>query len=128
MKKWLPAQRSKHNVQGSKHNVKNKSNVLDMEVLIASESNPILLPWLCYLVCQIEEKNYAHSPFWQKWKMRYIYHSTGPKCMSRFLHLKCNVEVRRTLKFLSSNNFVEGADVSMSAKRMYDVLSFESRS
>ena len=60
--------------------------------------------------------------------MRYIHHSTGPKCMLKLLKLRCNAEVRRNLQFLSSNNFVEGAQVSISAKRMYDVLSFESKS
>ena len=48
--------------------------------------------------------------------------------MTRFLRLKSNVEVWRNLKFLSCNNFAEAADLSMSAKRMYDVLSFESKS
>ena len=108
------------------HNVVLKSDLLDMEVLIASQSNPILLHWLHYIRQQIEEKNYAKTKFWQKAKMRYIHQTTGPKCMSRFLRL--NESYISKLKFLSCNNFAHGRDLSMKEKRLFDVLSFESNS
>ena len=110
------------------HDVVLKSDVLDMEVLIASQGNPILLQWLNYIRRQIEVKNYADSKFWKIAKMRYIHHTTGPKCMARFLRLQENQEVLRKLKFLSCNNFAHGRDLSMNEKRMFDVLSFESNS
>ena len=120
MKKWLPAK--------NKHNRPLQSNVFDMEVLIGKAGNPIFLEWLQLVCKEIAEKNYAKSLYWQTCKMRYIWHTTGPKCMTRFLRLPQNAEVYRNLKFLSCNHFKEGRDVSVDAKRMYDVLSFESSS
>ena len=122
MKRWLPA-------KVSKNEVKDRTGLLDMEVLIASKSNPILLRWLHYMCRQIDERQYAKSTYWQSWKLRYIWNTTGPECMTRFLRLKANAEDRSNLKFiLSSNNFDQGADLSVSAKRMYDVMSFQSNS
>ena len=42
--------------------------------------------------------------------------------------MKANVKVWRNLKFLSSNNFTQAADLPMRTKRMYDVLSYQSNS
>ena len=48
--------------------------------------------------------------------------------MQRFLHGKYNVTVLKNLQFMSCNNFAEAKDLSVYAKRMYDVISYESKS
>ena len=133
-RKRLAAQR-KHSVLDRKriaaqrkHSVADKTCVLDMEVLIATEGHPILLDWLNYMCQQIEEKNYAGSTHWRRWKMIYIHQTTGPKCMSRFLKLKDNSQVHRKLQFVSCNNFARGRELTTAERGMFDVLSYESNS
>ena len=118
--KCVPAKR--------KHNVAHKSNVIDMEVLIATQGHPILLEWLDYMRQQIEEKNYAESQFYQTAKIRYIHQTTGPQCLARFLRLQENQQVRRKLKFVSCNNFACVDELTIPELQLFDVLSFESNS
>ncbi len=118
--KCVPAKR--------KHNVERKCDVIDMEVLSATQGHPILLEWLEYTRRQIEETNYAESAFYQTAKMRYIHQTTGPSCLARFLRLEHNLQVRRKLKFVSSNNFARASELTMPERRLFDVLSFESNS
>ena len=125
MKTWLPPKTCKHNVPGQRHPVANKSNVLDMEVLIASADNPILLQWLCYISNQKKEKDLEKQKAYQ---MCYIGEVTRPKCMRRFLKLKSSKDILRNLEYLTSNNFAEEHDLSMSANRMYDGVTYESKS
>jgi len=120
MKKWLPAK--------DKHSGKLKSKGVEMEVLVGSQGNPVFLRWLDYICEQIADKDYANSEHWQREKMRYIWHTTGPLCMARFLRLPENAEVWRNIKFLTCNYFKQARDMSMHAKRVYDVLSFQSNS
>ena len=118
--KCVPAKR--------KHNVAHKSDVIDMEVLIAAQGHPILLDWLDYMRQQIEEKNYAESQFYQTAKIRYIHQTTGPQCLARFLRLQENQQVRRKMKFVSCNNFACVDELTIPELQLFDVLSFESNS
>ena len=103
-----------------------KTNVLEMEVVIASKGNPILLQWLDYIRQQIPGKR--RKKFYKNAKIRYIHNTTGLNCMARFLRLRENREVMRKLEFISSNNFKQAALLYERDKKIFDVLSFESNS
>ena len=118
----------KHYKLASKHPVAQKSNVIDMEVLISEKGNPLLLRWLAYMQTRIHALNYAHTAHWQTWKMTYIHHATGPKCLQKFLQAKDNVDIRNSLQVVSCNNFAEANELSTVAKYMFDVISYQSQS
>ena len=100
-----------------------------MEALIASRNNPVLIRWLRFIQVQIAERNYnTRSAVWARRKMRYIHSTTGPLCFQRFLRMKENQDVLRTLKFISSNNFSHTTELCSKEKRNFEVLSFESNS
>ena len=60
------------------------TSVLDMEVIVASEGNAVLLDWLAYIRDQIACKPYDDkSSFYYNAKMRYVFNTTGPYSMRR---------------------------------------------
>ena len=100
----------------------------DGRVLISEKGNPLLLRWLAYMQTRIHALNYAHTAHWQTWKMTYIHHVTGPKCLQKFLQAKDNVDIRNSLQVVSCNNFAEANELSTVAKDMFDVISYQSQS
>ena len=59
---------------------------LDMEVIIGSAGNSMFLDWLAHVHQEIASKPYAQKKtFWYCAKMRYVFHTTGPHSMNRFL-------------------------------------------
>lgn len=112
-----------------KHAVYDKTSNIDIEVLIASRANPVLMRWLFFIQKQIEERDYkSHPEVWSRRPIRYIFSTTGPQCFQRFLHMPDNKEVRRTMQYISSNNFSHGEGLCVKEQRNFDVLSFESNS
>ena len=72
---------------------------LDMEVIIGSAGNQTFLDWLNYIREQIASKSYAEkSSFWHDARMRYIFNTTGPYAMRRFLNLPANAAKLQKLK------------------------------
>ena len=58
---------------------------LEMEVIIASAGNPLLLEWLERMREEIAPKPYeARSSFWHLARARYVHHTTGPRSMNSF--------------------------------------------
>lgn len=98
---------------------------LDMEVLVGTPNNPLLMDWLEYMRDQIAERK-TDSGFWQKAKMRYIWHTTGPRAMQRFLKLPKNSSW--VVEHLQCSAFwKEDVDSAMDLRK-YDVLSKRSNS
>ena len=101
---------------------------LDMQVLVGRQGNSIFLRWLDYIREQIARKDYSNSSHWQKVKLRYIWQTTGPLSMTRFLRLPENAEDWSSLKFLLSNHAQESSEAKTLPKRSFDVLSHPSHS
>ncbi len=102
---------------------------LEMEVIISSKHNPVLLRWLEHMKLEIASRDYsAESSWWRKAKMRYIYHTTGPLCMRRFLHLPANAEVLRDMEYVEMNHFRDANILTSSQRLSFDVISHESNS
>lgn len=62
----------------------------EMEIIQSYKDNKLLLEFLDYVKIQIEEKN--KIDIYNTWKGRYIYHTTGPYSLNRFLK---NKEVKK---------------------------------
>ena len=61
----------------------NKREHFEMEVLQSNKGNPILLDYLQYVKKQIKLK--SKMKIYDTWKCRYIYQTTGPHSLNRFL-------------------------------------------
>ena len=61
-----------------------------MEVIQSIKGHPYLLEFLDYVKTQIEEKDKIEV--YDKWKCRYVYQTTGPHSLSRFLNSKDDVD------------------------------------
>ena len=106
-----------------------RSYALEMEVLIATKGNSVLLRWLDHMREEIETKDYVTvASFWHNARMRYIWHTTGPRSMSRFFKRDENVQVRRSLKYLHANYFKDCSTLTAAQRRMLDYVSYESNS
>ena len=101
---------------------------LDMEVIIGSAGNIVFLDWLAHVHQEIASKPYAQkNSFWYNAKMRYVFHTTGPHSMNRFLRAYRNA-VDADIKYLQCNYFKEVDLLSENLKRMFDVISYQSQS
>ena len=69
-------------------NIKNKKSCIDMEIIQAKKSNPTLFLFLDYVIDQIKDKNKVK--IYDTWKIRYVYQTTGPRSLTRFLRLNNN--------------------------------------
>ena len=58
----------------------------EMEIIQSFKGNKLLLEFLDYVKTQIEEKNKIE--IYKTWKARYVYHTTGPYSLNRFLKNK----------------------------------------
>jgi mannosyltransferase OCH1-like enzyme len=92
----------------------NKSKKYEMEVLQSVKGNPLLLEYLNYVREQIKIKDKKN--IYKKWKCRYIYQTTGPYSLSRFLKGK-TVDT-----YIINNPSYEG-DKSMNIKGNEDFIS-----
>ena len=101
----------------------------EMEIIVAKQGNEMLLRWMDHIVSEIAGKSYTNRrSFWATAKMRYVYHTTGPSSLKRFLKLPSNKEALDEIKYLSCNHFKNGDQLTAEQKRCYDVLSLESNS
>jgi hypothetical protein len=55
----------------------------EMEIIQSKKNNPLLLEFLDYAKTQIIEKD--KEEIYDKWKCRYVYQTTGPRALTRFL-------------------------------------------
>ena len=101
----------------------------EMEVIVGAQGNAIFLDWLEYIRQEISKKPYqAETSHWFTAKMRYVYGTTGPKSMARFLRLPVNAEKFKAVKYLECNHFKHAESLSHMQQRFFDVLSYESNS
>ena len=105
---------------------KEETGFLEMEVLVGAAGNSVFLDWLEYIKKEIASKPY-HSPdsFWYIAKMRYVYHTTGPLSMQRFLRLSAKTQ---GMTFMSSTWFKQTKNIRLKESAAFEVLSFESNS
>ena len=103
-----------------------ETGFLEMEVLVGAAGNSVFLDWLEYIKKEIASKPY-HSPgsFWYIAKMRYVYHTTGPLSMQRFLRLSAKTQ---GMTFISSTWFKQAKNIRLKESGAFEVLSFESNS
>ena len=102
---------------------------LDMEVIIGSAGNKVFLDWLNYIREQIASKPYAEkSSFWHKARMRYVFNTTGPYAMRRFLKLPANAFTLQNVKYLDCIYFKDAGSLNENRKRVIDVISYQSQS
>lgn len=62
-----------------------KREHFEMEVIQSKKNNQVLLDYLDYVKTQIKEKN--KIKIYDTWKARYVYHTTGPHSLHRFLKI-----------------------------------------
>ena len=118
---------SQEKVAGSQGKRKlSEQGFLEMEVLVGAAGNSVFLDWLEYIKKEIASKPY-HSPdsFWYIAKMRYVYHTTGPLSMQRFLRLSAKTQ---GMTFISSTWFKQTKNIRLKESGAFEVLSFESNS
>ena len=98
----------------------------DMEVISANPRNPVLLKWMDYIQKQIQEKDYhAEDSVWKTRRMRYVYHTTGPAALKRFLD---GLKDYKSLGRIACNRFDEYENLTPVQKQAYDVLTRRSNS
>jgi mannosyltransferase OCH1-like enzyme len=68
----------------------NKRKHYEMEIIKINKGNPLLLDYLRYMKSQIEEKN--KIDIYNKWKCRYVYQTTGPHSLNRFLKNRLGIQ------------------------------------
>ena len=79
-----------------------KRVIYDMEILQAIKGHPYLLGYLDYIKTQIIEKDKIE--IYKVWKCRYVYHTTGPHSICRYLKNLENVDTYRLNEPLTYNN------------------------
>ena len=114
--------------------VKDARRYMDMKVVVGTSGNDVFMRWMDHIDTEIATKPYdAAESFWHTNRMRYVYETTGPLSMRRFLHHKDNVQVMRTMQVLECNHFKDAEvsrmlNLTVAQKRGFDVLSCESNS
>ena len=104
-----------------------RTEFLDMEVLVGEKGSPFFLKWLEHIRKEISEKNYKDQrSFWHNAKMRYIYNTTGPVSMRRFLKLPENASLQRRMLRLKMNWFKDEPKLTPSDRRHFDAITVES--
>ena len=102
---------------------------LEMEVIVGAQGNDIFLDWLEYIRLQLLKKTYQDKKsFWFTAKMRYVYGTTGPMSMAKFLRLPINAAKFKAIKYLECNYFKDAESMSPMQQRFFDVISYESNS
>ena len=102
---------------------------LEMEVVIGEQGNPVFIRWLEHIQREIECKPYAKkNSFWYQARMRYVYNTTGPRSMARFLRRPENKANVKTMKYLECNHFKLANSLTKTDERFFDIISYESNS
>ena len=99
----------------------------EMELLVATAGNPILMEWLRHIVHQVQERPYEKG-FFKNARCRYIYQTTGPASMARFLKHPSRKQLREQLCFYEMNRPELAKDLSAWSKRSFDVITHFSMS
>lgn len=68
----------------------NKNKNYEMEIIQSIKGHPYLLEFLDYVKTQIKEKDKIEV--YTKWKCRYVYQTTGPHSLSRFLKNRDDID------------------------------------
>ena len=101
----------------------------DMEVLVGEVRSPFLLGWLDHVCDEIGSKDYHNKKsLWYNARMRYIYHTTGPYAMRRFLNKPENRTFMSRVSKLKMNWFKDEPKLTDQDREQFHVITVESRS
>ena len=101
----------------------------DMEVLVGEVRSPFLLGWLHHVCDEIGSKDYHNkNSLWYNARMRYIYHTTGPMAMRRFLNKPENSTFMSRVSKLNMNWFKDEPKLTDQDREQFHVITVESRS
>ena len=101
----------------------------DMEVLVGEVRSPFLLGWLHHVCDEIGSKDYHNkNSLWYNARMRYIYHTTGPMAMRRFLNKPENRTFMSRVSKLNMNWFKDEPKLTDQDREQFHVITVESRS
>ena len=103
-----------HKIIVSEQNDKRK--LIEMEVLQSDKNNPLLLNFLDYVESQKEKID-----SYKQWKMRYVYQTTGPFSLQRFIKKKPDIE-----KYIINVPKNYKNNISLNLKGNEDFISFPS--
>ncbi len=92
----------------------------DMEVVYAPKGSEVMYDFLKFVETQIKEKN--KIDIYKEWKIRYIFYTTGPKSLIKFLK-KHNIEYDEI-----KSNLGKSDDLRIFKGVNYDVISYFSMS
>lgn len=67
-----------------------REDFIEMEVIQSKKKEKVLLEYLDYVKIQIEEK--SKKKIYKLWKLRYVYQTTGPLSLTRFLKTHKEIE------------------------------------
>ena len=95
---------------------------LDMQVLVGRVNHPLLWEWLHFMAREMKRLQYNRG-FWRRAKMRYVYNTTGPVAMQRFLRLPANQTWSADISYVQGSTSEEGDDNSARDLQRYDVVS-----
>ena len=100
-----------------------------MEVLVAEMGASFLLKWLKHMEAQIKERPYTNpASFWHTRRMRYIWNTTGPVSMTRFLEQPVNKGLLARTLFLKMNWFKDEPKLTRQDRLQFEVITAESNS
>ena len=100
---------------------------MDMEVIIASQGNPIMLEWLSHISNEIENKMWRRPTDWYHTKRAlYVKHTTGPRSMDRFLRSRGQGPVG--VSYLYCNYFKDESRLTPQKRKFFDIISHQSNS
>ena len=101
----------------------------DMEVLVGEVRSPFLLGWLDHVCDEVGSKDYHNKKsLWYNARMRYIYHTTGPMAMRRFLNKPENRTFMSRVSKLNMNWFKDEPKLTDQDREQFHVITVESRS
>ena len=101
----------------------------DMEVLVGERGSPFLLKWTEHMRKEISQRDYrTPGSAWYHRRMRYIYNTTGPYSMRRFLLLPENASLRDRMLLVKMNWFKDAPLLTAADRPQFDVLTTESNS
>jgi hypothetical protein len=101
---------------------------MDMECVIASQGNPIMLEWLSHISNEIKNKMWRRPTDWYHTKrVRYVYHTTGPRSMERFLRSRGQGPVHG-VNYLHCNYFKDESHITPQKRKFFDIISHQSNS
>mgnify|MGYP003635298435 FL=1 len=99
----------------------NRNKKYEMEVLQSCVGNPILTEFLRYVKTQILEKD--EIDIYDQWKCRYIYQTTGPMSLCRFLKNKKYNELNYKVNTYNLNNPDYDGDMDLNLTGEEDFIS-----